>query len=251
MGELINICIPSGNFGNMLGAFLAKRMGLPIDKLICASNENKILTDFLNTGIFDLRDRNLKLSYSAAIDILKPSNIERLLYYITNGNCVSIKKWFEDLNTKNYFEVDEDTKIKLKREFIADNCTEEDSLVYIDKMYKENNYIIDPHTAVAKCIADRHNDPNRITLIASTAHYAKFPEAIFKSLNIPCPKTLEEKILALQKLNAKNPFHSNLIDIYKKPIIHKNEINTDIEELKSFILKKLKEFNTKGYNSHF
>src|SRR5690606_20141691 len=131
----------------MLGAFLAKKMGLPIERLICASNENNILTDFLNIGVFDLRNRNLKETISPAIDILVPSNLERLLYFITN-DTEKIKTWFEELKTNNYFKIDDKTLEIIKSHFIADYCTEKEQIETIYKTYTKNNIIIDPHTSV-------------------------------------------------------------------------------------------------------
>jgi len=136
--------------------------------------------------------------------------------------------------------------LKLKKEFIADYCKESESLKVLKKIYKEKNYLVDPHTAVAKVIADRYNDKTKVMLIASTAHYAKFPEAIFEALNIKCPDNLKDKLLALQKINSRNKLHSELINIDKKPIIHKNEISTDLDELKDLIYDKLKEFHHKN-----
>jgi threonine synthase len=211
-------------------------MGLPFDKLICASNENNILTEFLNTGKFDDRDRKLKKTMSPAIDILVPSNIERLLYFITN-DCGKVKKWQDELKQNNFFEIDDETMKEIRKHFIADYCSEASCLEYITKTYNENNILIDPHTAVAKYVADKYS--TKVTLIAATAHYAKFPDTVCEALKIDSSLSLEETFSEFEKLKSRNPFHSKLNDVLKNEVIHKDKIEANLEEIKSVIMGKL------------
>lgn len=242
--DQIDICIPSGNFGHILGAFIAKRMGLPINKLICASNENKILTDFINTGEFNLKNRKLRETISPAIDILLPSNIERLLYFLTNDPS-QVKSYFDQLQKEKYFKIDNITKYKILSDFRADFCTEEESLKTISDVFQKTGFIIDPHTAVAKTIADRYSKKSSTPLlIVSTAHYAKFPETLIKALKdelkISLNGSLKKNLDYVKGIKSNSPFHQNLENILDQKVIHKTILNADMDEIKAEILNKLK-----------
>ncbi|WFD12381.1 threonine synthase [Tepidibacter hydrothermalis] len=182
--EKINIVVPTGNFGNILAAFYAKKMGLPINKLICASNHNNVLCDFINTGIYDVR-REFKLTSSPSMDILVSSNLERLLYEISNSNPCLVKNLMEDLKVNGIYEINEDMKNKLD-DFYADFATEEETLSTIKKVYNDFNYVIDTHTSVAYCVYQKYrqktNDSTK-TIIASTASPFKFPESVIESID--------------------------------------------------------------------
>jgi threonine synthase len=226
LGDPIDIVIPSGNFGSMLGAFLAKQMGLPIRKLICASNTNNILTDFLKTGIFDIRERTLQQTPSPAMDILIPSNVERLLYFITQST-EQVGEWMKDLQEKNYFVVDEKTKQILQETFFADWVSNEETLKSIKEVYKETRIVIDPHTAVAVEISKRYQkkEYEQIPLvICSTAHWAKFPETIYQSL-IDDKNNLDEftMIKIIQKETGSS-VPASLLDLKNKKILYTNKI---------------------------
>ena len=150
-GESVDVCIPSGNFGNILGAFLAKKMGLPIERLVCASNENNILTDFLNTGVFSLKGRHLETTISPAIDILNPSNLERLLSLLSPAKSENVKHWYsQDLQEKREFEVGEDIKKELKRVFFAACCTQKEVQTIIKHELAENQILWTPTLPLGK-----------------------------------------------------------------------------------------------------
>lgn len=121
LGEQINFVVPTGNFGNILAAYYAKKMGLPINKLICASNKNNVLTDFINTGVYD-RNRNFHTTSSPSMDILISSNLERLLFHITNGDDLKVKNWMNELKEKGKYEIPESTKHVIKQIFWAGFC---------------------------------------------------------------------------------------------------------------------------------
>ncbi|ELT94976.1 hypothetical protein CAPTEDRAFT_184338 [Capitella teleta] len=179
MGRKVDVCIPTGNFGNVLSACYAKKMGVPFNKFICASNKNKVLTDFIHTGIYDISNRHLCQTTSPAIDILKSSNLERYLYDVTNRNTSQVKEWFETLDTSEEFSVPKEVLDAIQEDFVADYAEEDESTWAMKDTYFEQNYLLDPHTAVAKVVADRYQGQRNTPLvICGTAHYAKFPEAL-------------------------------------------------------------------------
>jgi threonine synthase len=237
---LVDVCIPSGNFGNIFGAFYAKEMGLPIGKLICASNENNILTDFINTGVFDLRKRKLFETISPAIDILIPSNLERLLFYLTK-NAELIQKFYSDLEKNCYFEVDSDLMKKIQSVFIAKYCKEDEIYGEIRKTYNTNKLLLDPHTAVAVSVVRKLKDSKEITnpvLIASTAHYSKFPDACLKSLSIE-DSNFVENYKKLNEIEKNNSFHKCMEDIISKEVKHNIILEADIGLIKDTIIENL------------
>ena len=195
-GEKINVCVPTGNFGNILAAFIAKLMGLPINKLICASNSNNILTDFLNTGRYD-KNRDFYLTMSPSMDILISSNLERLLYLF--GGIEQTKEYMELLNTNGYYQISDEIKVKIDEHFIGYFANEEKTASTIKKYHCTFNYLMDTHTAVAfSALEDyrsEHND-NIKTVVASTASPYKFAKnvygAIFGDNNFNDLQTLEE-----------------------------------------------------------
>jgi threonine synthase len=199
------------------------------------------LTDFLNTGEFDLRNRNLIESISPAIDILIPSNIERLLYFLTNDS-EKVRTWFNDLNTKKHFSIDQKTKYSIMRDFIADFCTQQDVMDTIKNVYEKNQIILDPHTAVAKFIADKYSKKrsNNPMLISSTAHYGKFPETVMKALRLSESENLNENFKKLKQLNSRSVFHKSLDETLSKPVLHKEVVSANIEEIKNSIIANLK-----------
>uniref|UniRef100_UPI0037E941F1 threonine synthase-like 1 n=1 Tax=Semicossyphus pulcher TaxID=241346 RepID=UPI0037E941F1 len=183
-GEPIDVCIPSGNFGNAMSAVYAKQMGIPIRKVICASNHNRIITDFITTGEYDLRGRPLIPSQSPAIDILKSSNLERFIYHVSQGDGHLVKELFTRLDRQQQFQVPEPLLSGIKQEVQAGWCSEDDCLAAIRSLHTQTGYVMDTHTAVAKVVADRLQDGSCPVVLCSTAHYGKFAPAVFKALQI-------------------------------------------------------------------
>ena len=183
-GEKVNIVVPTGNFGNILAAYYAKLMGIPVNKLICASNSNNVLTDFINTGVYD-RNRKFYTTVSPSMDILISSNLERLLYHFTGENDKLINEWFTSLKDTGRYEVNEDVKKKLSEEFFAGFCTDNETKAQIKKTFEEENYLLDTHTAVAVKVYEDYKaktgDTTK-TIIASTANPYKFGRAVFESV---------------------------------------------------------------------
>jgi len=185
LGDKINIVVPTGNFGNILAAFYAKMMGLPVNKLICASNSNNVLTDFIKTGTYN-RIRNFHTTISPSMDILISSNLERLLYHLSSCDDKLISSYMKDLNEKGEYSVSGDILNKIKDNFVSDFCSEEDTKKTISDTFKKYNYVIDTHTAVAVNVYEKYlKETGDITptVIASTANPFKFNEAVISALS--------------------------------------------------------------------
>ena len=183
-GEKINIVVPTGNFGNILAAYYAKEMGIPVNKLICASNANNVLTDFINTGVYD-RNRKFFTTVSPSMDILISSNLERLLYHLCDEDTDLINKWFDALKTEGKYEVTEDVKKKVSELFCAGCCDDTQTKAAIKEVFENYSYLMDTHTAVAyKVYADykKATGDTTKTVIASTANPYKFGAAVFEAL---------------------------------------------------------------------
>ena len=181
VGDRINICVPTGNFGNIFAAYLAGRMGLPIGRLICASNRNNILTDFLRTGTYD-RNRAFHVTMSPSMDILISSNLERLLYFTAGADRT--REYMDSLAKTGQYTVDEDVKAEIDRSFSGYFATEEETAATI-RDYFAAGYLADPHTAVALCAAEkyRRETGDRMPLVvASTASPYKFAADVYRSL---------------------------------------------------------------------
>jgi len=181
-GEEINVVVPTGNFGNILAAYYAKEMGLPVKKLICASNSNSVLTEFLTTGVYN-RNREFFTTISPSMDILISSNLERLLYSVSGSENVTA--WMKQLSTEGKYEVDPETLAAIKSLFVAGCCDDNDTKSTIAKVFSEKNYLCDTHTAVAvKVYYDYKAKTGDTTpaVIASTASPFKFSAAVLEAV---------------------------------------------------------------------
>ena len=183
-GEKINVVVPTGNFGNILAAYYAKNMGLPIDKLICASNDNKVLYDFFTTGIYD-KNREFILTTSPSMDILISSNLERLIYKIAGNDAAKNKELMTSLTTTGKYDITDDMRAELK-DFYGNYATEKETAEIIKDIYEKTGYIIDTHTAVAAVVSRKYlrdtNDTNKL-VIASTASPYKFTRSVMNAIN--------------------------------------------------------------------
>lgn len=237
LDEKINVVVPTGNFGNILAAYYGKKMGLPINKLICASNENNVLTDFFESGSYDKR-RELILTESPSMDILVSSNLERLIYEVSGRDSQLVNNLMNDLQQKGVYSIPEELKTRFS-DFWGGYATEEEVHTSIKKLYEEKNYVIDTHTAVAHAVYEKYKKStgdNTVPLIASTASPFKFPESICKALGI----LQGEKDFALldllsEKCKLKVP--ASLAELKDLPILHSNEFHND--EMREAIKKLL------------
>jgi threonine synthase len=181
LGDMIDVCVPTGNFGNILAGYYAKRLGVPIDRLICASNENNVLSDFIATGVYDISGRALAQTPSPSMDILVSSNLERLLFELTL-QPEAVREWQRALSEEGRFVVDRETFASMRRHFSSDWVGNDESLSVIRRVWEENAYLLDPHTAVAWEVAERLRGENPM-LVVSTAHWAKFGADVFRALS--------------------------------------------------------------------
>ena len=183
--EKINVAVPTGNFGNILAAFYAKNMGVPIDRLICASNENKVLYDFFSTGIYD-KNREFMLTSSPSMDILVSSNLERLIYRIAGDDAEKNAKLMRELATDGRYEITAEMREKLDA-FYGNYASEAETAQVIRELYEKTGYIIDPHTAVAAGVYGKYReetgDAETKTVIASTASPFKFTRSVMNAID--------------------------------------------------------------------
>ena len=183
--EKINVVVPTGNFGNILAAFYAKNMGLPIGKLICASNENKVLYDFFSTGTYD-KNRDFILTCSPSMDILISSNLERLIYRIAGNDAKKNAEFMKNLTTNGKYEITDEMKAQLA-DFYGNYTSEEETSEVIKNLYEKTGYVIDTHTAVAAGVYAKYkadtNDTDTKTVIASTASPFKFTRSVMNSID--------------------------------------------------------------------
>ena len=180
-GEPLDVCVPTGNFGNILAAYYAKRMGAPLGRLFCASNANKVLADFIATGVYDISVRSLVKTPSPSMDILISSNLERLLYHLC-GDAALIRRWMTGLKETGRFEVDAATREKLTAEFTGAWVDNDTCLRTIGEVQREHGYLMDPHTAVAWEVAEELGCREAPVLIVSTAHWSKFAADVVRGL---------------------------------------------------------------------
>ncbi len=186
-GDPMNVVVPTGNFGNILAAYYAKQMGVPVGKLICASNQNNILTDFIRTGTYD-RNREFFTTLSPSMDILISSNLERLLYHLTDGNAAQVKTWMEELSATGKYTVDEVTHKKISDLFYGGCADDGQTKVTIARQFSQNGYLADPHTGVALNVYETYTSQTgdqNVTVIASTASPFKFSKGVLEALGEP------------------------------------------------------------------
>ena len=220
--EKINIVVPTGNFGNILAAYTAKEMGLPINKLICASNENKVLTDFFNTGIYDRR-RELVATISPSMDILISSNLERLLWIINDKENKMVKTLMNSLNEKGYYKINSEAKKKLHC-FYGEFASQDESRQRIKEVFEESKYLLDPHTAVGYAVYKKYINETRDrtkTVIAATASPFKFTKSVMESLDNRYKEFNDFELVDKMSDLAQIPIPPTIRNIEKKSIRHK------------------------------
>ena len=237
-GEKMNIVVPTGNFGNILAGYYAKQMGIPVGKFICASNENKVLTDFINTGIYDIK-RDFYLTNSPSMDILISSNLERLLYHLSGGNGEEIKALMAQLDTEKVYKVSDKIKAGLA-DFYGGYTDVAQTNETISQMYAEHGYLMDTHTAVAYKVYEdyrKETGDTTPTVIASTASAYKFAESVAKSIGLGEEENGFRYVEALAaKTGVRVP--KGLKDLDKKEVRHTGVIN--IEEMMNVVEESVK-----------
>ena len=232
LGEKIYLIVPSGNFGNALGGYYAKKMGFPIEKILIASNENNILTEWITSGIYDISNKSLKLTKSPAMDILKSSNIERVLF--DKFGDKRTKEMMDDLNASGKFELTKNELASLQEDF--DACFSDDNYgKQIIQKYLAKNYLMDPHTATCLKAYENLNDKKLKCVMYSTAEWTKFSPTVCNALNNDDKKYTDKE--ALDEISSK--FGAKICDcvseLFSAEILHssvvdKNEIESAITD---------------------
>ncbi len=231
VGDKVYLNVPSGNFGNVLGAYYAQLMGLPVEKLIIASNENNILTRLIQTGVYDMRGQELILTTSPAMDILKSSNVERVLYGLYGAKRT--KELMHDLDTHKIYTLTSDELVKLQEIFVSDFCSDEEGKEYIKSTF-ENGYLMDPHTATCFKAYESCATKNIPTIIYSTAEWTKFSPVIANALTGEANAKDEDALKAISTTaNVKIP--SMINELFSKKIVHGSVIEK--EDIEKEILK--------------
>lgn len=235
LGEAINFVVPTGNFGDILAGYYAKLMGLPVNRLLCASNSNNILTDFINTGVYDKRREFFK-TVSPSMDILVSSNLERLLYHVSNEDASKVAGYMAKLNSEGLYEVDRAALAKIRSEFFGAWVDEFETKETIGRIYKEHGYVLDTHTAVAWRALEKYrylpDDPDTYSIVLSTASPFKFADSVLSAI--------EER-----EVSADNPFDllrelkektgmaipSRMAALEDAPVLHKSVVEAKKMEL--------------------
>ncbi len=230
-GDYIDFCVPTGNFGNILAGYYAKMMGLPIRKLICASNKNNVLTDFFTTGIYD-KNREFYKTNSPSMDILISSNLERFLFEITGHDSSLISSWYESLSRTGKFSIGTSVKNAIDSTIEAGWVDEDSVLETISKVYRTTGNVIDTHTAVAIAVHDQLGDSNVHTIIASTASPYKFSCDVLKGID---KKTVMDEFASIEKIASisKQKIHRAVRGLRERPIRH--DLVIDINKMKETV----------------
>lgn len=227
LGDPVNFTVPTGNFGNILAGYYAKLMGLPVERLLCASNSNNVLTDFINTGVYN-KKREFYKTISPSMDILVSSNLERLLYSITGNNAEEISEYMAALNTSGSYEVASDYLKIIQSEFFGAWVDELETKETISRIYNDYTYLMDTHTAVAWRALEKYRlltDDDTFSIVLSTASPYKFCDSVLSALedkNVGGKDAFE----LLHLLNEKTavPIPERMLELEKMPVLHKEII---------------------------
>ncbi|KRN98419.1 threonine synthase [Companilactobacillus kimchiensis] len=239
LGEKVNFTVPTGNFGDVLAGYYAKQMGLPVNKFIVASNENNVLTNFFNSGIYN---RNIPFlqTFAPSMDIQISSNFERLLYYKSNKDTAYVKKLMVDLEKNGHYKVSPDVLSRIHNDFYCGYCTNQQIADSIATVYQKDHYLMDPHTAVGyKVMRDYQKSGDKTPMILlSTASPYKFVRVVADSI---LPVVPDDDFSAMQKLAAftKIPIPTNLAKVWELPILHTDVIAKD--QMENYVKTKVED----------
>lgn len=246
MGEKIDFVVPTGNFGDILAGWYAKQMGLPVRRLVCASNRNKVLADFFDKGVYDIK-RNFFRTMSPSMDILISSNLERLLFEISGRNAELTAERMQKLAEKREYTITTEEKLRLDEEFFAGFASEDDTIEAMYEIFDEYGYAMDTHTGVALAVNMKYHDAlnkdkeekdfdKTPTVVLSTANPYKFPQDVLYALSGNDVKDSFKGIKRLNLLTAMKPPKS-LLDLRYRPIRFKTVVNNDLAEMSAEILR--------------
>ncbi len=236
-GEAVNVVVPTGNFGNILAAYYSHQMGVPVNRFICASNKNRVLTDFIQTGEYDVR-RDFYLTNSPSMDILISSNLERLLFHLAKGDGQEVQCMMNELEREKHYRVNETIREGLSA-FYGGSCTVEETNETIGRVYRQEGYLMDTHTAVAYKVYEEYvKETGDVTptLIASTASAYKFADSVAESLGLPKE---EDEFACIEAVNKTTgvPIPKGLQGLKEKPVRHNTVIS--VQEMKEAVRSSL------------
>ncbi|MBO6159005.1 MAG: threonine synthase [Firmicutes bacterium] len=243
MGDEVNFCVPTGNFGDILAGYLAKLLGLPVGRLLVASNQNNVLTDFFHTGIYDRR-RELVKTTSPSMDILISSNLERLLYLLSES-CGETAAYMKQLQEEGFYRVSDQLKEKLDESFWSGFTTDEEAASAIGEVYQSHQYLLDPHTAAgwhaAKVYQKEHPEDARPMVVLSTASVFKFPKVVLEAASAKTADPVTASSDPFEQLDQLSAFSSlsvpaNLALIRSLPELHPAVIEPS--EMKAFVMER-------------
>lgn len=220
-GDKVNVVVPTGNFGNILAAFYAKNMGLPIGKLICASNDNKVLYDFFRTGVYD-RNREFVLTSSPSMDILISSNLERLIYRIAGNDAKKNEELMKALAGEGKYEITDEMKSRLE-DFYGNYATEKEAAETIKELYEKTGYVIDTHTAVAASVYRKYEEETKDgapAVIASTASPFKFTRSVMNAIDGKYDRMTDFELVDELSALANVPVPAAIEEIRTAPVLH-------------------------------
>ena len=232
LGDKVDFSVPTGNFGDILAGYLAKKLGLPLGRLYCASNANNVLTDFITTGTYDRRRPLLKTT-SPSMDILVSSNLERLLYLLS-GDTALVAGLMKDLNEKGYYTVPEALLAAIQKEFGAGFCDDGDAQAVIGGVYRDYGYLMDPHTASGWFVAEQNRGENQMVVLSTASPY-KFSTTVLNAIGGDTQGTEYERMERLHALTGV-PIPKNLASLRGKPELHTDVIPK--EKMLEYVLNK-------------
>ena len=232
LGDKVDFSVPTGNFGDILAGYLAKKLGLPLGRLYCASNANNVLTDFITTGTYDRRRPLLKTT-SPSMDILVSSNLERLLYLLS-GDTALVAGLMKDLNEKGYYTVPEALLAAIQKEFGAGFCDDGDAQAVIGRVYRDYGYLMDPHTASGWFVAEQNRGENQMVVLSTASPY-KFSATVLTAIGGGTQGTEYERMERLHALTGV-PIPKNLASLQGKPQLHTDQIPK--EKMLEYVLNR-------------
>ncbi len=234
LGEKVYLNVPSGNFGNALGGYYALKMGLPVEKIIISSNENNVLTRLINVGKYDIRDSDVVSTTSPAMDILKSSNVERILFDMFGSERT--KELMNDLEVNNFYELTPRELVKLQNSFDADFCNGNEGKKYIKETFEKHGYLMDPHTATCMKSFNTCSNPNIKTIAYSTAEWTKFSPVIANALTGEVDTEDINALVSISK-EASLEIPETIKELFNKEIVH--NVIIEKEDISKEILKFL------------
>ncbi len=234
--EPVNFSVPTGNFGDILAGYFAKCMGLPVGKLLCASNANNVLTEFLLTGKYDRR-RPFYKTTSPSMDILVSSNLERLLYLASGGDAKMVAEKMRELNEQGWYQIEGDLLRKIQGSFLCGYCDDTTTAQTIKTVWEQKQYLLDPHTAVAWAVAEQHKaELGGQTVVLSTASPYKFAPAVLAALGQKVPEDAFAAMADLQTLTGV-PVPTPLAELQTLPVLHHDCI--EVNEMADYVRRKM------------